>query len=103
MCKALHMSCSLHGEYAPGAEDPLSRADRGRERANIPRLSLHIVWGRYVRFSRKRTFESLKNHETDRPLTADTVEKLRFEINGDCIFDLSVILYSRYEGVVEVV
>jgi len=33
----------------------------------------------------------------------DTVEKLRFEINGDFICDLSVILYSRYEGVVEVV
>ena len=38
----------------------------------------------------------------DRPLLADTVEKLRFEINGDFICDLSVILYSRYEGVVEV-
>ena len=32
----------------------------------------------------------------------DTVEKLRFQINGDFICDLSVILYSRYEGVVEV-
>ena len=39
----------------------------------------------------------------DWPLLADTVEKLRFEINGDFICDLSVILYSRYEGVVEVV
>ena len=32
-----------------------------------------------------------------------SVEKLRFEISGDFICDLSVILYSRYEGVVEVV
>jgi len=31
-----------------------------------------------------------------------TVEKLRFEISGDFICDLSVILYSRYEGVVEI-
>ena len=37
------------------------------------------------------------------PLWVDTFEKLRFEINGDFICDLSVILYSRYEGVVEVV
>ena len=36
------------------------------------------------------------------PLVTDTVEKLRFEISGDFICDLSVILYSRYEGVVEV-
>ncbi len=36
------------------------------------------------------------------PLSADTVEKLRFEINGDFICDLSVVLYSKYEGVVEV-
>ena len=28
----------------------------------------------------------------------DTVEKLRFEINGDFICDLSVILFSMYEG-----
>jgi len=39
---------------------------------------------------------------TRRPLWVDTVEKLRFEISGDFICDLSVILYSRYEGVVEV-
>ena len=38
----------------------------------------------------------------ERLLVADTVEKLRFEISGDFICDLSVILYSRYEGVVEV-
>ena len=28
----------------------------------------------------------------------DTVEKLRFEMSGDFICDLSVFLYSRYEG-----
>ena len=36
-------------------------------------------------------------------LLADTVEKLCFEISGDFFCDLSVISYSRYEGVVEVV
>ncbi len=36
------------------------------------------------------------------PLWVYSVEKLRFEISGDFICDLSVILYSRYEGVVEV-
>ena len=36
-------------------------------------------------------------------IAAYSVEKLRFEISGDFICDLSVILYSRYEGVVEVV
>ncbi len=37
---------------------------------------------------------------SERPLLAYSVEKLRFEISGDFICDLSVILYSRYEGVV---
>ncbi len=32
----------------------------------------------------------------------DTVEKLRFEISGDFICDLSVILYSRYEGAMKI-
>ncbi len=46
------------------------------------------------------------NTNSGLPLSADTVEKLRFEISGDFICVLSVILYSRYErgyeGVVEV-
>ena len=50
-------------------------------------------------YPRKRT---LSWNESKGPLTTDTVEKLRFEINGDFICDLSVILFSMYEGVVEV-
>ncbi len=50
----------------------------------------------------KRTFRNPEIHENEGPLSADTVEKLRFEISGDFICVLSIILYSRYEGVVEV-
>ena len=45
----------------------------------------------------------LEIHCFEGPLSASTVEKLRFEINGDFICDLSVIAYCMYEGVVEVV
>ena len=51
-----------------------------------------------VRFREKRPLAT-QHHWL---LSADTVEKLRFEINGDFICDLSVVLYSKYEGVVEV-
>ena len=34
----------------------------------------------------------------ERPLRPDTVEKLRFEISGDFICDLSGIAYCMYEG-----
>ncbi len=37
------------------------------------------------------------------PLSADTVEKLCFEMSGDFICDLNGIAYCMYEGVAEVV
>ena len=55
-----------------------------------------------VCFSPERTLLPRRNSNFQGPLSADTVEKLLFEINGDFICDLSVILFSMYEGVVEV-
>ena len=51
---------------------------------------------------RQRSFTPLNISEIDRRLTAYSVEKLYFEIDDDFICDLSVISYSRYEGVAEV-
>ena len=39
----------------PGAEDPLSRANRGREWANIPRSALDLHRSMSICFSQKRT------------------------------------------------
>ena len=58
---------------------------------------------RYVRFSRKQTFRLLEKRCFEGPLTADTVEKLCFEMSGDFICDLNGIAYCIYEGVAEVV
>ncbi len=52
---------------------------------------------------RARLLDVLFKHSGRFRLLADTVEKLRFEISSDFICDLSVVLYSRYDGgVVEV-
>ncbi len=47
-------------------------------------------------------FLASENSLLDGRFAPDTVEKLCFKISGDFICDLSVILYSRYEEVVEV-
>ena len=60
----------LRMEVPPGKEDPLSRADWGRERANIPRSTSNLHRTKNVCFSRKRTFKILENHENEGPLSA---------------------------------
>ena len=56
-----------------------------------------------VRFSRKQTFRPIRIPNFQHPLSADTVEKLCFEMSGDFICDLNGIAYCMYEGVAEVV
>jgi hypothetical protein len=50
---------------------------------------------RQERTFRMQRFNNLQSNDL---FAHDTVEKLRFEISGDFICDLSVILYVRHEG-----